>query len=168
MKRLFFSLSVLIFFLCLLSCRPKYMVVVSAESSRPIEELKELVLTKGDTAAYDELMIAHLSEVRFEEYLGYSLYMAHRYNYPPAYWGVYTSLVVASESYGHAMDERTKELALTYLKRGADLKDYNSLKILSTLYKVGKYVPRDTIRSQQLSKEMKKADIIRNQTNNKR
>ena len=167
MKRLFFYFSILILVLCLLSCRPKLMKVVFAESSRPIEGLKDLVLTKGEPVAYDELMIACLSEDYFEEYLGYSFYMAHRYNYPPAYWGVYTCLIVSSESYGNKIDERTKEMALSYLKRGADLKDYNSLRILSSLYKVGKYVPRDTIRSQQLGEEMKKAYALRKQTKNK-
>jgi len=75
-----------------ISCQQKkqqQVEVITMNNTRPINELKELVLLKGDTAAYDELATAYLTDKYNEEYLLYSLVMANKYNYPRAYFQVY-------------------------------------------------------------------------------
>ena len=124
--------------------------------TRPIKELKELVLSKGDTVAYDELSIAYLNEEFGEEYLLYSLVMANKYHYPHAYYHVFACLISVYENNNIAIDNETVELAICYIKKGAELKEGNSLAFLSDLYNEGKYVDRDTILGNKLAKEAHK------------
>lgn len=149
---MYFIGSILI--VCLFSCKQKPVEVITMNNSRPIEELRLLVL-KGDTAAYDELRYANIASGHHEEKLVYAIFMANRYNYPPAYFDVYSYLETSSESYGRTMDKTTKEMAIKYLKKGAELKDCGALGLLSELYKEGKYVPKDTIMSKKLAEESK-------------
>lgn len=131
---------------------------VSMNSTRPVEELKKLVLSKGDTIAYNELRIAYL-DVKYyeEEYLLYSIIMADKYKYPRAYYYVYYSLTSIFEyhHYTGKIDEKTKTLALKYLKEGVDLNDSQSTHELSELYLEGKYVPKDIILGKKLAEKEK-------------
>jgi hypothetical protein len=143
------SLVMLIVF----SCKRKEVnstKVYTINDTRPINELKKLVLSKGDTVAYNELAIAYLNEDFEEEYLIYSIVMANKYNYPHAYYRVYDCLTFTFEHYGAVIDENTKDLAIKYLKRGVELKDPVSIKYLGDLYLQGKYVPKDTILGRKL------------------
>ncbi|MDR2840743.1 MAG: hypothetical protein LBV75_05710, partial [Paludibacter sp.] len=81
----------LIAFIALFSCKqkPAYVITIN-DHLHPIEELKGLVLEKGDTAAYDELIVAYMTEEPEYENLIYSMIMANKYNYPPAYFEVYS------------------------------------------------------------------------------
>ena len=150
----------IVILLCSLSCKQKGKHygerVITMNQTRPINELKELVLSKGDTTAYDELEIAFLNEKYKEEYLIYSIVMADRYNYHRAYFEVYYCLTSIFEYKAGVIDEETKMLAIKYLKRGADLKDCNSTKELSNLYLDGKYVSKDTILGKKLEEEGRK------------
>ena len=131
---------------------------VSMNNTRPIKELKKLVLSKGDTIAYKELRIAYLSVDYYEEeFLLYSIIMADKYNYPKAYYYVYMCLTSVFESHHYAdkIDRKTKELALKYLKEGAVLNDGESTHALSELYLEGKYVPKDTILGKKLAEKEK-------------
>jgi TPR repeat protein len=139
------------------SCKQKTenpVQMISMNHTRPVEELKELIMLKGDTVAYDELAIAYMDEKYDEEYLIYSLIMANKYNYPPAYYNVYYCLTSVFEHHSYAeIDEITKEMAIRYLKRGVELKDAASTKYLGYLYLEGKYVKKDTILGKKLEKE---------------
>ncbi|MFV0586222.1 hypothetical protein [Bacteroides reticulotermitis] len=161
MRYLLLYLTSLMCCFAFFSCEPEIIEVKTMNHTRPIEVLKELVLIEGDSVAYNELMIAYLSEEYREEYLVYSLFMIHQYNYPRAYSNVYSCLERASESYGNVMDERTKEMALKYLRRGAELNDYNSLSYLWSLYLEGKYVPKDTIMSQKIKNRMGEISLLK-------
>jgi len=102
---------------------------VSMNNTRPIKELKKLVLSKGDTIAYKELRIAYLNVDYYEEeFLLYSIIMADKYNFPKAYYYVYKCLTSIFEfhHYNGKMDEKTKDLALKYLKEGVKLRDGES------------------------------------------
>lgn len=151
----------IVIFLCSLSCKQKFKHygerVITMNQTRPINELKELVLKKGDIAAYDELSIAYLNEKYLAEYLLYSIIMADKYNYPRAYFQVYHCLTYAYKFNLHSeFDEDTKNLALKYLKMGAELRDPESMEHLGNLYLVGKYVPKDTILGKKLEEEGRK------------
>jgi len=131
---------------------------VSMNNTRPIKELKKLVLSKGDTIAYKELSIAYIN-VRYyeEEFLLYSIIMADKYNFPKAYYYVYKCLTSIFEfhQYTGKIDEKTKKLALKYLKEGVELNDGESTHVLSELYLEGKYVPKDTILGKKLAEKEK-------------
>ena len=145
--------------LILISCKHKKenpIHVRTLNSTRPIKELKELVLLKGDTFAYEELWVAFMNEKYNQEYLIYSIIMADRYNYPHAYFYVYHCLTSVFEYKAGVIDEETKTLAIKYLKRGVELKDCNSTKELGDLYLEGKYVLKDTILGRKLEKEGRK------------
>jgi len=131
---------------------------VSMNNTRPIKELKKLVLSKGDTIAYKELRIAYLNVDYYEEeFLLYSIIMADKYNFPKAYYYVYRSLTSIFEfhQYTGKIDEKTKMLALKYLKKGVELNDSESTHVLSELYLEGKYVPQDTILGKKLAEKEK-------------
>ena len=131
---------------------------VSMNNTRPIKELKKLVLSKGDTIAYKELRIAYLNVNYYEEeYLLYSIIMADKYNYPKAYYYVYKCLTSIFEfhNYTGKIDEKTKDLALKYLKEGVELNDGESTHVLSELYLEGKYVSKDTLLGKKLAEKEK-------------
>ncbi|WP_321439036.1 hypothetical protein [uncultured Bacteroides sp.] len=132
-------------------------IVTTGNSTRPIEKLKSLVLLKGDTIAYNELNIAYLEEEYEEEYLTYSLFMANKYNYPPAYFYVYHCLTSIYENHRTGkIDKETKSLALKYLSKGVELGDINSILQMSELYINGKYVHKDINLGKKLLKRIQK------------
>lgn len=154
-----YSLILIVIVICFSSCKQRkehQTKVITMNNTRPINELKELVLLKGDTAAYDELETAFLTEKYQEEYLIYSIVMADKYNYPPAYFRVYYCLTSVFENHDGVIDKETQTLAIKYLKRGVDLKECNSTKELGDLYLKGKYIPKDTILGKKLKKEGRK------------
>ena len=155
MKHLLLYFIGVIITISLFSCKQKPVEVITMNNSRPIEELKQLVL-KGDTAAFDDLVVAFMDKGHEEENLVYAIFMAHRYNYPPAYFDVYSCLKIVSESYGRKMDKKTKELAIEYLKKAAELKNCSAMIALRSMYREGEYVPKDTIMSKKLEEESKK------------
>lgn len=142
------------------SCKQKRespVQIITMNQTRPIEELKELVLLKGDTVAYDELAIAFIDEKYDEEFLIYSMIMANKYNYPRAYYNVYYCLTSVFEHHSYAeIDKTTKELAIGYLKRGVELKDAVSTKYLGDLYLEGRFVNKDTVLGKKLEEEGRK------------
>ena len=129
--------------------------VISMNNTRSIDQLKKLAL-KGDTTAYDELEVALMNDKYKEEYLIYSMVMANKYRYPRAYFQVYYCLTSIFEHHSGLIDEKTKVLAIEYLKKGVELKECQSVKELGNLYMEGKYVPKDTILGKELEKEGRK------------
>ncbi len=131
--------------------------VTTGNSTRPIDKLKSLVLLKGDTTAYAELNIAYLNEEYEEEYLIYSLIMANKYNYPPAYFYVFDCLTSIYENHKTGeIDKETEALALKYLRKGVELGDVNSILQMSELYTSGKYVHKDIALGNKLLERIQK------------
>jgi TPR repeat protein len=138
----------IILFIAVFLGKKKIIEVVFRYYPHSIEELKSLALEEGDTMAYDELISAHINEGCEYENLIYSILMAHKHNYPPAYWEVYHSLITAPEAYGHTVDDKTKEIALEYLMKAAELNDSSAFSTLCFLYKKGELVPKDSVKSE--------------------
>jgi len=129
--------------------------ITIGNNTRPIDELKSLVLFKGDTRAYEELCTAYLNEEYDEEFLIYSLFMANKYNHPRACYYVYHCLTSIYENHHNGkIDKETKTLALKYLSKGVELGDPSSLSEMGELYINGKYVPKDTILGEKLLKKI--------------
>jgi len=146
-------IAFMLIIVCSFSCNPKKeqsKEVITMNNSRPINKLKELVLLKVDTLAYDELASAYLNEKYGEEYLIYSLVMANKYKYHRAYFKVYSCLTAAFNHDNGEIDEETKMLAIKYLKKGVAFSDPESLAEMGELYLEGKYFPKDTILGKKL------------------
>jgi hypothetical protein len=122
----------------------------------PMEELKKLVIEKGDNNAYENLRIRYLDVKKYEsEFLIYSLYMANKYDNKYAYYDVYKSM---TRLFGNnKIDERSKELAIEYLKKGVLHNEYRAVYELSQLLLNGKYVRKDILLGKELEQ---KADSL--------
>jgi TPR repeat protein len=156
---LLISIIIILIIIIIALCRQREesgIEVITMNHTRPINELKELVLTKGDTAAYDELAIAFMNEKYYEEYLIYSILMANKYHYPRAYFYVYFCLAFQLEYDVKSLDEETIALAIRYLKKAVELQDCSATVILSELYMKGKYVQKDTILGKKLDEKSRK------------
>lgn len=109
---------------------------------RSYKILKKLVIEKGDKMAYKELCYV----IPDERLLPYSLLMANKYNYPIANFDIYFRTVRMYQDYSIEIDSTTLAFALSYLYKGVELNDPNSILELGFLYKEGKFLPKDTIK----------------------
>lgn len=80
--------------------------------------LKDKIISEGDTLAYLQLKLMRNND----EFILYSMIMADNYHYPPAYYDVYLSLIRIYNGNFKIMDSQTKSLAISHLKKGAELK----------------------------------------------
>ena len=79
-----------------------------------MDSLNYLVLTKGDTLAYNELKgIHYIGEQKFTGFLYYALIMSNKYNYEVASFDVYDILTTDKEF----LDDKTKKMAKDYLEK---------------------------------------------------
>lgn len=85
------------------------------QPSKSMTELKKAVLYNGDINAYNELDIAYLDYTFQEEFLLYAMIMANKYDYPQAYFDVFTCLTGIYLSDLNQLDEKTASLAIDYL-----------------------------------------------------
>jgi len=122
--------------------------------TRPIEDLKKLVIEKNDKTAFSELDVAYSREEYPDEYFFYALLMANKCHNGRAYFHVYYQLKIY-EYYleKDIYDKETKAFMLDYLKKGAALGDRLSYNELGELYMEGKYVPKDTLLGKKLIKK---------------
>ena len=122
-----------------------------------IEELKQRIITKGDTSAYKNLRIEYLDRKFYDdEILFYSIIMSNKYCYPPAFFDVYfhlTSIYEHNNKIGK-IDNRTIKMALDFLNKGVELNDYDAICKLRDLYLEGSYVTKDSIKAKALSERV--------------
>jgi hypothetical protein len=106
-----------------------------------IPETKVKALRKGDAEAYHDLKITYL-DYATEDFLPIALEMANRQNFPPAYYDVYSTLILM-ESLDEESDSiskwkkwnfRMERFALEYLLIGAQLKDQQSIETVKDYY----------------------------------
>lgn len=109
-----------------------------------INKLKNLIINKGDTSAYNQLDVAFLDQ-RHEEFIIYALVMANKYDYPKAYYDVFSCIC---DIYGDIdklsyLDSQTRQFALNYLTLSVQ-KGYEIGKgDLSTIMLEGKYMKKN-------------------------
>lgn len=109
---------------------------------RSYKTLKKLILEKGDKIAYKELCYA----ISDERLLPYSMIMANKYNYPIANFDIYYRTIRMYQDNNIEIDSTTLAFALSYLYKGVELNDPNSIMELGILYKEGKFLPKDTLK----------------------
>ena len=102
-----------------------------------IDSIKDLVLKgKGDedvcSYLFQEYIYVHYSQ----EFLLYSLIMANKFNIPSAYYFVYSDWTGIYDIHfrDEKIDERTKNIAMDYLRRGVELKDNSSIGEMEDIY----------------------------------
>jgi hypothetical protein len=84
------------------------------ENKKLMDSLNDLVLSKGDTLAYNELKgIHYIGEQKFTGFLYYALIMSNKYNYKRASFDVYDILTIDKK----VLDEKTKKMADEYLQK---------------------------------------------------
>lgn len=146
----FFILIVLI----ISSCNQQHVTPMN-QPLRPLKEVKDKVIKMGDIQSYEELSTAYM-DYEIGEFLPYALLMANKYNYPQAYYDVYECLVLM-QSIGkgtiESVDPKTKSLALEYLKLSSEKGLHLGMKTLGRFYMDGKYMPKDTVKGNQLLKD---------------
>jgi hypothetical protein len=97
------------------------------QPSRPLSEIRSLVVNTGDTSAYYKLFNAYLdNSTQDEDFFYYAYVMAFKHHYPKAYMD---GFVILSNLYGvditkdsislKGMDSTTRQLAIDFLKGAA-------------------------------------------------
>ncbi|MNL01748.1 hypothetical protein D3C87_1222290 [compost metagenome] len=82
------------------------------ENKKLMDSLDYLVMSKGDTLAYNELKAIHyIGEHKFTGFLYYALIMSNKYNYKVASFDVY-DILTTNEKY---LDKETRRMADEYL-----------------------------------------------------
>lgn len=113
-------------------------------------------LTKGDTSAYSNLNDYYM-DYSIDGILYPALIMANKYEYHLAYLNVYEALTSQDHKKGVSeledLDKKTREMALEYLKKGAEKGSKECKVILGNHYLEGKYIEKNTIKGKQLIEE---------------
>ncbi|CAM3733782.1 hypothetical protein [Flavobacterium chungbukense] len=116
--------NLVILILLLISCNKKNNAVIvtddnsasyfrrKLENKKLMDSLDNLVMSKGDTLAYNELKAIHyIGEQKFTGFLYYALIMSNKYNYKVASYDVY-DILTTNEKF---LDKETRRMADEYL-----------------------------------------------------
>lgn len=95
---------------------------------------RNAIIKEGDTTAYKTYLVSVVKNKRIprSNSFFYSFFMAICYNYTPANYDAYRTIMAVYPN-ANKMDEETKKLCVFFLKRGADLKDVRCLEVLKQL-----------------------------------
>jgi len=92
--------------------------------------LKEAVLYDGNIEAYTELSTAYLDYKISSEFLLYAIIMAHKYNYPQAYFDVYFALIRVFWADLTMIDDMTADMAVEYLIFASEREHHQAKKMV--------------------------------------
>ena len=107
-----------------------------------IEKFKKEILINGNINAYNKLSIYYLKSTFYNELLPYSILMADKYNHGDACHDIFVQLIGSKQapksqkydiSIFNKLNEGEKQYVLFYLKKGAKLKNINSIVVLKEL-----------------------------------
>lgn len=95
---------------------------------------KREVIDQGNVLAYKKIMesMKDSAWISPEASFYYSLFMATKFNYAPAYYDVYHTLMTVMDGKG-VPSENTKQLAMAFLRRGAALNEERCINTLSKM-----------------------------------
>jgi len=130
-------------------------------------KLKEKIITMGDTESYSSLSTASLDNPT-EDFLPWALVMANKYHFTQAYLDVYFCLNSMSNEFDKndvrslkLLDNKTRTMAIEYLKKAAEQKHPQAMSILGHYYVEGRYLIKDEklgnnliVESEKLFKEL--------------
>lgn len=103
-----------------------------------VELARKNIFIKGDTSAYKDLRIFYLDQPP-GDFLPFALVMADKYKYPLAYFDVYSSIELKNYLTGEKLSKnnvsnKDYSTALSHLKKGAELGDFQCIKTINDLY----------------------------------
>ena len=87
------------------------------------EEWIRKILCYGDTITYQTMLDSYSDNSRIDEFLGYSIIMANKYDYPQAYYDVFDILTIfinfeecEYDFEFYCLDNKTQQMALTFFR----------------------------------------------------
>lgn len=137
--------SFILLFLLLLGCQSgeiNYPCLPMYEMNQ-MDSLGCLAIRENDIEAFNTIIYDYRR-------LPYSIVMAHKNGYGRAYYYAYKDLVDLYKNNDLAIDDKTINMALSFLYEGADLEDEYCLFELSRLYCKGDFVETDSTKSKEL------------------
>lgn len=95
---------------------------------------RNAIIEEGDTTAYKTYLVSVVKNKHIprSNSFFYSFIMAICYNYTPANYDAYRTIMAVYPN-ANKMDEETKRLCVFFQKRGADYKDVRCLEVLKQL-----------------------------------
>ncbi len=124
------KLTILVICIFLFSCQPKQdKEITNNNPPNNISQIKDLVLLKGDSVAYDDLTRYYLDFPYPDEQLIYSLIMANSFNSPQANYDVFTivgNLHIKKEN----INDQFAKMGINYLMRAAKFNHHQALEIV--------------------------------------
>lgn len=111
-------------------------------SNKENSEFELRIIKYGDVDAYENYMLHHFGP----EMLQYSIIMACKYNYPKAYYDIYSFIVEdLYKKNGISIDSVAWNNSFDFLVKSANLKYARALRELSIIYKNGnEFIKADT------------------------
>ena len=97
--------------------------------------LKKAILYNGDIKAYNSINTEYLDYAYTEEFLLYAMIMSNKFDYPQAYYDVFTCLTDVYLSDLHQIDDKTASMAIDYLLK-ANERGHQQAKEIVTEYKI--------------------------------
>jgi TPR repeat protein len=160
MKSSNFFLKSIIISLLIIGCDKKEKdFPMNSTTSSDRDYYENLALTKGDTSAYYNLNTYYM-DYPIEGILYSAIIMANKYEYHLAYLNVYEALTSQDHKIGVSelenLDKTTREIALEYLKKGAEKGNKECKRILGNHYLEGVYLDKDVVKGKQLLEEGEK------------
>ncbi|WP_370901637.1 hypothetical protein [Chryseobacterium gossypii] len=132
-------------------------------SKKDLEEFKKEVINKGDNYSFNRLAIHYIENSNYKELHKYSLIMANKYNKGDGYSQAFEDIVAMNNNNTYEdisdfakINEKAKNEALKYLKKGASLNDINCMSKLQEIYRNGIGVEKDVKKADELKKKMEK------------
>ena len=124
------------------------------EPERPMKELEDLALNKGDINAYEELFIAYMDS-EDGAFFPFAEQMALKYEYPQAYFDAYMLFLDSIDFYrttlsSDSCDKERIDKAIRYLKLAYEKGHEQAIDELGNLYMEGKFIKQDTILGKKL------------------
>lgn len=123
---------------------------ITTATPEDFNDYKDLALNKGDTSAYYQLSLDYMDSP-YDGFLYTALIMANKYDYHIAYYDVYEFLTDKANGIDN-LDKSTRDMALCYLKKGAEKENRNCMSILGHFYIEGEHVPKDISKGEKLIK----------------
>jgi hypothetical protein len=175
-------------FFILLSCNRNKETVKESEElcmtihprSASVEKMISQIVYYGDTNAYLSLFFYYEDEYHVDECLFCSLIMANKYDYTPAYYDIFCILTMPPGKYIYfrefipkgfsskycfdSLDDRTKQMALSYFREAVYKGYYYASEELLNKYDKGKYLPIEELYSDKklMDKARQNCDAAKN------
>lgn len=137
--------------------------IASSFSNKKVEEFKKNINKNGDRFSFAMLIIHCRDNSDYKELNKYSLLMANKYNNSDACYEVFVSIIALNNNYRYSgikdlskIDEKAKNEALSYMKKGASLGNIDCMSTLSDIYRNGTGVEVDIKKSVELMEKIDK------------